>query len=277
MATKKLAIHVLPDSNPQNVADLVREFARDPNLTFSTARGLVAFMKDSGSKSNGWVVSTATGMGILHKVDSVLSIASRGIALGSSKEALLGDLLHYCMFTGWSEEEPLEFLQSWSYRQICVRYWQERRVELSSEYIDRVVSETTANALEQFSQNGHFESASFGPKSMRGAHNWLSALTPPVLENSTFTRRTFCPPELLVLAIGYALRGEEVTEFDILLTPDRRAAICQVCLLDPDYLDKTLDWAMSVFPDLISPGTSAGFYGRFVRLHKLPSIEDVVR
>jgi len=32
-----------------------------------------------------------------------------------------------------------------------------------------------------------------------------------------------------------------------------------------------------IFPQVIAPGTTAGFYGRFVRLHKLPQLADVIR
>lgn len=278
MAVEKLAIHVLPDSNPSNVSDLIYQLARTPDLSFKTNRELVEFMKNSGSKSNEWMASTATKMGILSRTDHGPIITPTGIALARASRAILGDLLHFLLFTGWSEDEPFQFLQSWSYRQICERYWQQGRVGLSTEYKNRVASDITADALEWFSKYGDYSSASFGLKSIKGAHDWLAALRPPVLEGSTFTRRTFCPPELLVLAFGYVLRNEEgATEFDTLLSPGIRTAICQACLLDPVNLDKTLDWAMSVFPDLISPGTSAGSYGRFVRLHKLPTIEDIVR
>src|SRR5690606_18800276 len=118
---------------------------------------------------------------------------------------------------------------------------------------------------------------------LTGAHKWMEALQPEVLEKSgreyrRFTRREFCPPELLIMAIGYILRDDpDATELDILLTPERRDALCQICLLEPSALDRALDWALPAFPTVISPGTTAGYYGRFVRLHKRPTFEDLIR
>lgn len=278
MAGPRIAIHIPTDANPTNVAATNELLTKEPGLTFRNNTALTARLTAEGIGNRSEIAATALDLCLLHKTEGGISISETGLAWSRAREAIRGDLLHFLFFSRWTPELPLEFLKSWSYRQICLIYWKEASVDLTTAYIARTVEEVKTRAEMLVEGVGDLDDTSFGPRSIRGAHNWLSALTPPVLENSTFTRRTFCPPELLVLAFGYALREEEgVTEFDILLTPDRRAAICQVCLLDPDYLDKTLDWAMSVFPDLISPGTSAGFYGRFVRLHKLPSIEDVVR
>ena len=123
-----------------------------------------------------------------------------------------------------------------------------------------------------------FEDVSFGRKSLIGAQKWLAAVSPPVVTGKIFRRRTFCPPELLLLALGHVLKDEQpIVDVDILLTHEKREAICQVCLLEPDMFERTLDWSMSVYPGLIQEGTTAGFYGRFVRLSTLPMIEDIQR
>ncbi len=125
---------------------------------------------------------------------------------------------------------------------------------------------------------GEFDEISFSRKSLTGARKWLDALQPTVIEDNIFTRRAFCSPELMLLAIGYVLRDDpDATEIDILLSRDRREQICRICLLAPESFDRTLDWAIPVFPKLIEPGTSAGTYGRFIRLHKMPTLQDVVR
>jgi hypothetical protein len=98
-----------------------------------------------------------------------------------------------------------------------------------------------------------------------------------VIENKTFTRRAFCPPELLLLAIGYLWRDDpDATQYDILLTRDKREMLCRLCLLDPDSLDPTLDWMLPRFPDIVQKGDDAGYYGRYIRLLKLPTLEDIV-
>ena len=74
------------------------------------------------------------------------------------------------------------------------------------------------------------------------------------------------------------LRDEvDATGVDILLSREKRDAICKVCLLDPHALDRALDWMLPIFPNVIALGTSAGFYGRFIRLYKLPTLEDIIR
>jgi len=59
----------------------------------------------------------------------------------------------------------------------------------------------------------------------------------------------------------------------MLLTPERREMLYRICLLEP-ALDRALDWMLPLYPQVI-PGTRAGIYGRFVRLHKLPELSDL--
>ncbi len=107
-------------------------------------------------------------------------------------------------------------------------------------------------------------------------NNWLEALVPPVIENNIFTRRSFCPPELTLLASGWVAQtmdGE--LDIDFLLTPPRREAICRLCLLEPNSLDNVLDWMLPNYPDIVQPGTSAGVYGRYLRFLKWPGVTDL--
>lgn len=101
---------------------------------------------------------------------------------------------------------------------------------------------------------------------------------PDYKADRAFRRRDFCPPELFVMALAWVLRNDsDVTDVEVLLTREKRDAICRACLLSPEAFDRVLDWTIPTFPALLSPGTSAGFYGRFVRLHKIPMVEDLIR
>jgi hypothetical protein len=280
----RLAIHILPDSNPDNIGDMVRIVSLVPDIKFATARELVEYLKEQGSNSNDWVHSTSISMGLLDRTSDGVRLSARAYSLSQIREEARADLLHYLMYTGWSEAHPTEFLQSWAYRRVCDRYWEMGTVEIPA-VARRLVEDIINEAHATFSALpvDEFDDISFGTKSLTGAHKWMEALQPEVLEKSgreyrRFTRREFCPPELLIMAIGYILRDDpDATELDILLTQERRGALCQICLLEPSALDRALDWALPAFPTVISPGTTAGYYGRFVRLHKRPTFEDLIR
>lgn len=62
---------------------------------------------------------------------------------------------------------------------------------------------------------------------------------------------------------------------DLLLTPDRRDAICRLCLLEPAALDKTLNWMLPLYPHIVVPGTTGGTYGRFLRFLRWPTLADL--
>ena len=240
------------------------------------------YLEERGVGNRSEIRTTAKEINVLMETSQGLQITPLGLALAQVRDDARGDLLHLLLFTGWNENEPTAFMQSWAYRQCCLRYWSEEKVELTTAYIDRQVAETVDEAATAFASLGDFQASSFSRKSLNGAHNWLRGLNPAVVEKSdgieVFRRRSFCPPELLLLALGWLLRDElAVTEVDVLLSREKREQLCQICLLEPQALDRALDWMMPIFPNVIEPGTKAGFYGRFVRLRKLPTVEDVIR
>lgn len=281
MASTKLSVHIPPDSNPDNINALLSVLASAPEMAFESASVLTDYLLDQGIGSRTEIQSTATSMGLLERTEDGIRISANGEAIAQTRDDVRGDLLHYLMYTGWSPQFPTEFLQSWAYRQVCDQYWALGTVELTGNYLDRQVGEIIGFAQDTFSalNVGVFDEISFSRKSLTGAHNWLKAVQPPVIRNkTTFKSRSFCSPELLVLAIGYILREEEsIAGVEILLTPEKRESICKVCLLNPDAFDRSLDWAFPIFSNVISPGTQAGFYGRFIRLSRPPTLLDIVR
>lgn len=286
MAAIKLATHIQPEATPANVTELVLLLAKSQQ-SFETVEDLLTFAESEGVGNRTEIQSTAANMGLLDKANRKISLGSGGRAFANLREEARSDVLHFLIYSGWNIHDPLEFLPSWAYRDCCDRYWEVGTVSLTSDYLDRQVQETINKAREIFEAMnvGEFSEISFSRKSLNGAHNWLTALRPPVIEKANdkkssgnFNRRDFCPPELLMLALGYVLRDEvDAIGVDVLLTREKRALLCRVCLLEPDSLDRALDWAIPIFPNLIKPGTSAGFYGRFIRLNKLPTLADLAR
>jgi len=287
MVGVKLNIHVQPDANPDNTLKMIELLATDPDQLFLMQKDLLNLLTENNITSRVELPSTAEDMGILTKVDGKIRLSQNGYALTQVREEARNDLLHFLMYSGWDARRPLEFLQSWGYRNCCDRYWTAGEIQLTSVYLDRQVEETINEARATFTAMnvGVFDEISFSRKSLTGAHKWLLALQPPVLHPNSpeakdriFRRRGFCPPELVVMALAWVMRNETtVADVDILLTPEKREALCRVCLLAPEALDRVLDWAIPTFPNLLAPGTRAGAYGRFVRLHKIPTLQDVIR
>jgi hypothetical protein len=287
MASDKLAIHVFPDANPSNTTAMIKLLSSDSSLRFSMSKDLVEYLKAEGISASDFLQNTSTHMGVLEKSEGEFRLSELGNALARIREDVRGDLFHLLLYSGWDANDPTTFLQSWGYRTCCNRYWTEGEVQLTSVYLDRQVEETIAEARETFTTLNipEFDEVSFSRRSLTGVHKWLLGLQPQVLfpnvddaKDRTFRRRDFCPPELVVLALAWVLRDEtSVTGVEILLTREKREALCKACLLSPEALDRVLDWAIPTFPSLISPGTRAGAYGRFVRLHKIPTVEDVIR
>jgi len=141
MAATKLAIHVLPDSNPQNVSEMIACLSKNLDLTFSSSGELVEFLRDEGVNANDWVQSTSTNMGILDRVNKSFQLSSLGQVLVQIREDVQSDLLHFLLYTGWDSNNPVNFLQSWGYRNACDRYWSLGEVQLTSVCVKS--SETT--------------------------------------------------------------------------------------------------------------------------------------
>ncbi|GIK29974.1 MAG: hypothetical protein HND48_01305 [Chloroflexi bacterium] len=274
----KLAVHVAPEANPQSVEDLIFAIANEDKV-FGSVGDLLAFADERGISSRTEIQSMAVLMGLLTVESSGIGLSPLGAAFTNLKESLRGDIFHFLLYTGWNEAKADEALPSWAYRRCCDAYWTAQSIELSSDYLDRQVSEIISEAeLSLASQLSVTEGVSFSRKSLRGVLKWLEALRPPVIDAGVFNRRDFCVPELILLALGYVMRDElDAIDIDILLSHSRRDDICRVCLLDPNAFDQALNWAISMYPTIIVSSEEAGFYGRYVRLLKRPALEDFLR
>ncbi|MBE2199244.1 MAG: hypothetical protein IAE79_11590 [Anaerolinea sp.] len=202
-------------------------------------------------------------------------------ALSDTKPDLWGDLLHFCHYALWQPEKSSENGFTWTYRAFVDHIWSLKNIQINVDSLEPIVS-TLINKIEA---EAHFDVeetrkavVSLSWRSLKGVHNWLAGVVPPVIENEMFACRYFCPPELALLAAGWvAQQTEGELGIDFLLTPERREMMCKVCLLDPSALDRLLDWTLPLYPDVMVAGTSAGVYGRFLRFLKWPEMSDLLR
>lgn len=196
------------------------------------------------------------------------------------KPDLWGELLHFCHYTLWQPQYSSKNGFSWTYRTFVNHIWDENSLQINVEALEPIVS----SLINRIDIEPYFDveetqkaAVSLSWRSLKGVCNWLDGLAPPVIENDYFTRRYFCPPELTLLAVGWvAQQTEGELGIDFLLTPQRREMICKVCLLDPAALDRVLDWTLPLYPKVMVAGTSAGVYGRFLRLLKWPEMKDLI-
>ncbi len=215
--------------------------------------------------------------------DQPVNIGQITFKICQKKPTLWGDLLHFLHYTLWLETKSEENGFSWTYRAFTDYLWQKQEIKLDGDFWQPVVSTLSgqiessplfAQKIAAITKDG---TISLSKDSLSGIINWLQALTPPVVEHNVFTRRSFCPPELTLLAAGWVAQTTEGEPgIDFLITPPRREAICRLCLLEPNALDSVLDWMLPNYPHLVQPGTSAGVYGRYLRFLKWPEVTDLI-
>jgi hypothetical protein len=281
MASNRLIIHIRPDAEPTNIAALLRHMDRHRDQQIETIADLIGFSFEIGIKRDEGesIAAMMQLLGLIMRDELGVHITNLGDSFLQIREDAQNDVLHFLFYILWSVNEPATAVKSWSYRYNVDRYWNVQTATLDADNVARRVEEARTDAEAAFAEMGleEVDPTSFGPKSLTAIHKWLHALNPPVIENNIFTRRSFCPPELLLLALGWVVGREGLPDTDVLLSREARDAVCRVCLLEPTAFDRALDWMIPIFPDVIAPGTTAGFYGRFVRFHKLPELADTIR
>ncbi len=170
-----------------------------------------------------------------------------------------------------------------TYREYCDLLYNKRKANIASQR-DSFAAEMTslvtssvyfADEISKLAKGA----VSLSTNSLIGVEHWLAKLTPEVITSEgQFMLRHYCPPELLLLSLGYVT---ELTEaqlgLDQPLTQERRELLCRICLIEGQVLDQILDWLFPEYPDLVQPGTTTGSYGRFVRVLAIPTLKDLLR
>jgi hypothetical protein len=200
--------------------------------------------------------------------------------LGRTKPDVLREVFHFLHYKQWDPQEPVGSSMFYTYRAYCNLLYGKGALELTHEKREEITAELNGKISEEYRDySNEFTkgAVSLSVNSLRGIEHWLENLSPSILEQGEFSLRHFCVAEPFILALGHVTErfGMELN-IDQLMTPEKRRAICQICFLDENDFDKTLDWVLPAYPTIVQPGTSAGSYGRFIRLLKLPSVEDVI-
>lgn len=205
------------------------------------------------------------------------------VEIGQQKTNVSFDLMHYLHYTRWTPTQPHLNSAFWSYQNYCHLLYDRQECTLALPFKEQIANEMDiqirSSALfgpyvEQKTRKGV---VSISPNTLNGIQHWLAALTPPVIEADDFSLRYFYPPELLLLAIGYVYNLDDIEAgVELLLTPEKRTALCRLGLLNPQALDRSLDWMLPLYPHLIQSGTQTGSYGRSIRLLRIPTMEDVL-
>lgn len=278
MANFRLTFHVPSEGAPDKVLPLLKAIEEESAI-FSSVKDLQAFSKEHGLGDRVEIQVLASAVGLLtrnEQEEMYLSDQARSII--NLKTNVQAEIIHYLLYTHWQPGQPERNSFLWSYREVVNSYWDRKTLDVveTANLIAEEINNRTQMVFAEV-EGYNIGEVSFSPKSIRGVRKWLEVLIPPVIENNIFSRRSFCPPELTLLAIGWVAQTTDgEIGIDFLVTPPRREAICRLCLLEPNSLDNVLDWMLPNYPEIVQPGTSAGVYGRYVRFLKWPEVTDLV-
>ena len=220
--------------------------------------------------------TTAKDLGLIYKDPSSkkFMLSPEGVILRkilSYKPVIFVDVVHGLQILLWfkSQKSPA-VAWSWAYKRIVDLLWENGYLNTIPK--KTIISEIVSMAQEVF---GTVDMA-FSPKSFNGALLWISQLHPPVINEESFKRRLFCPPELFLLAVDYVYRRSK-TEYGVklILRENVKEEICKMCLLDPVSFEKVLSHVELQFENLFSSQIGGG-WGRYVTLEREPTLKDLL-
>jgi hypothetical protein len=268
MAT--LNFHVRHEVQPHRVWDVINALATDTEYDFVTQydRQISRMRK----------LNIVTGRGDME----LTKVGQELYRIGSKRSDVLWDLLHYLHYIQWEADNPTEKTMFFTYQKYCDVLYERGDLELS-EYSDALAAEMESI----ITSSSHFSSVldelakgavSFSTNSLKGVEHWLEKLSPEVIQDGQFSPRHYCSPELMLMAIGYVNQIYEAElGLEQSLTEEKRDILKHICFLEDEALDQIIDWLLPEYPDIIQPGTTTGSYGRFIKLLRQPTLEDLLR
>lgn len=216
---------------------------------------------------------TARDLGLIELDGCRLTAKGEALAqIDRVNPTIFPDIVHLLHYTLWNLASPAANCFSFSYQTVCKELWNGG----SSSSLNRreLATKVESIANERFQRSD----ISLSQKSIGGALDWLYELKPEIFsdDGEQFIRRSFCPPESLVLAIDFRYREDEVDYgANLLLSGAQREALCQACMLELDSLDRVLDYAIAQF-DYLEKGIGGG-WGQYITLHGPVEINDFVQ
>jgi len=146
--------------------------------------------------------------------------------------------------------------RGWAYRQVVNHLVNLETVTLDKQEIGIIGWDTAINAEEQRENEPVTVNAYTHIKV-------LKSLSVPVIDKKQFTLRNFIHPMDLESTILHIFKTDGAIGIDYLLTPERRAEICKMALIEKNTLDQNIN-LMLQYSSKIEEGTTSGTYGRFL-------------
>lgn len=182
-------------------------------------------------------------LGVIAKQHKTVTLTSTGRIIAEVslyQRNLLPELIHFLYYTLFETNKDARF--SWSYRTVCDHLWMTAPATLNR---DRLVNIVIQKAASEFDET----SISFSTQSVMGVLYWVESLHPTCINESArlFTRRLYCPIEIFTLALQHIFQQHKGEGISILLTPEIRQEVCQICMIVPEAFQEMLEQAESNF------------------------------
>jgi len=278
MSAPGLTFHLPPEARLLYLLNLCAALQQLGNPACKTRTALVATARQAGEIPKRWEVGDFSNrLGLIHQPAEGWCLTPRALQILRFDPPVQRDLLHYLAYSAWSRDAA-STAPFWSYKHTADYLWRCANLDLATHMRD-LAEEVLVSSRTVFEGHPNYvaEKVVYNTRSVRGVLWWLRDLDPLAIVEDVFRRRQTCSAELIALALGQAARQAGIgAGNDLLLSQERREAICRICLLEPGYLDRLLDWAIPRFPELLAPGMRGGSYGRSVRLLRIPAVEDLV-
>ena len=162
--------------------------------------------------------------------------------------SLIPELIHFTYYTLYGESNHSSRF-SWAYRLVCEQLWRSRSSLIDVHRLVTLVQEQAQQTFQDYEEHG----ISFSQNSVTGITNWLEALNPPCVTqtpsgNRAFSRRAFCPSELLLLALEYVrVKTGNSLGAQLQLSNEVRQALACLCLVEEESLDELLQATSNAF------------------------------
>lgn len=275
--TPTMTFHVPPEAGPSAMRALLAVLdGSEEGAVFRRTELMQAMTPYLETNPRSEVLTLASGLGIIAQVKEGFSANLRARAL-----ARIGcgvDLIHGLQYFAWSPQDPAVLSPSWTYRTLVDSLYDHAPVSLDSQLKNWLIEDVLDRARREFQRVPGFDASriSIGPKSIDGVIRWLAALSPSVMRGGVLRRRDACPPQLLALAIGaVARRAGAADDTDFRLTPDHRSTLYRSAFIEPECLDRMLDWTVATHPTHLRWGTAISTYGRQLVVPSAIAPEDL--
>lgn len=158
------------------------------------------------------------------------------------------DICHYLYYTSYQLKPTNAMGFSWTYQAITNYLWE--TIPKTCDEVN-IVNKILDLAQTTFPDN----QISLSHWAVSGVRNWLNQLDPPFIVTSnkfrSIKRRSFCSPELFLLAIDYYYKNNKNNYgTPIIINDINKEFISKLCLLDLNAFNNMLDLTKSIYPQI---------------------------